>query len=527
MKKFFVLIAVFLCVFFAGAQEETQSADTRGSYRIIDVEYDITGATQAYALALNVPIDTNRVFATEAELQAYIADIQQQITNLRVIASVETSYSFLTTITERMAVSEGSPSAVDIIPVVLKIATVDTFNFIIVPYPKYDSNSGLDLRLKFKNYNFFGTMETLTADIIYLFDTDDNTHSIGANLDFDLPFKLSIFDVKWLNDYSLDYTFGKSKPEFGASTGLEFTLPFELVSLVFTIKQSADLDFDYYEGDQLYFTENASIAIPIEIADINSWTKVHLTPDVHAVYHWDADGITDPDLLGPVIGTGYTLSSSRVNWIENYRSGFSFEFGQKFDYNYNEIKKENHEDFIPSIWAELELYRAFKYLSFNTRMYLIGIDNGDTGIGDRLRGIKDDQNGIDTPLAFVANFDFPVKVLQTDWMGWGKTIFKKEMPHFFSYLDFEMQISPFIDIAFSHIVVPDANVSRSFNYKDGWYAGGLEILVYPNKMRSLQGRVSFGVDLARTLGFLESRLDTTWRSSVSKWELFIGIGLFY
>jgi hypothetical protein len=101
------------------------------------------------------------------------------------------------------------------------------------------------------------------------------------------------------------------------------------------------------------------------------------------------------------------------------------------------------------------------------------------------------------------------------------------MPHFFSYLDFEMQFSPFIDIAFSHIYVPDADVSRTFHYKDGWYAGGIEMLVYPTKMRSLQGRVSFGVDLARTIGFLENKLDTSWREGVSRWELFIGIGLFY
>jgi hypothetical protein len=101
------------------------------------------------------------------------------------------------------------------------------------------------------------------------------------------------------------------------------------------------------------------------------------------------------------------------------------------------------------------------------------------------------------------------------------------MPRWFGYVDFELQLSPFIDIAFSHIDVPSADVNRTFSYKDGWYAGGLEMLVYPTKMRSLQGRISFGVDLARTLGFLENRLDTSWRSKVSRWELFIGIGLHY
>jgi len=369
-------------------------------------------------------------------------------------------------------------------------------------------------------------METLTADIIYVFDTEENSHKMGGNIDFDFPFKLSIFDAKWLNDYSLSYTVGKSKPEFSATTGLELTLPFDFISIVFSIEQSAHLDFEYTAaGDEIFYSEEASISIPIEIADINSWTKVHLTPDVHLTYHWDKDGITHKDLVGPVVGSGYTLSSKRVNWIGNYRNGFSFEFGQKFDYNYHETRKY----FVPSIWAELELYKAFKYLSFNTRIYLIAISNNTESIGSKLRGIKDEQNGIETSLAFVANFDLPVKVVQTDWMGWGKAIFKKDMPQWFGYVDFELQFSPFIDMAFSHIDVHNdaADVSRTFSYKDGWYAGGLEVLVYPTKMRSLQGRISFGVDLARTLGFLESKLDTSWRSNISRWELFIGIGLHY
>ena len=517
-----------------GARQRTAPAPAQQAeefrYRIIDVKYEITGATQQYALALNVPVDTDRFFETEDELQEYADGITQELMNLRVIARAEISYSFL-------------EPAGGVIPVIFVITTVDTFNLIIVPYPKYDSNDGLDLRFKLKNYNFFGLMQTLTADVIYKWelnnDTGKNDHTFGAALNFDLPFKVSIFDAKWLNDYSLSYTIGQSKPEFSAMTGIELTLPFDAVSLVFTAKQRVNLNFDYtVTGDELYFTEEASIAVPIEIAEINSWTKVKLIPDVHFAYNWDADGLSpnkyvkyslaanglvENDLLGPTVGAGYKLASSRVNWLENYRNGFSFEVGQKFDFNYHEAK----QDFMPSVWAEFEAYKAFKYLSFNSRLYLFAKENDTEEIGSRLRGIRDDQTGSKTSLAFVANFDLPVKVLQTHWRDWGCAIFKKEMPGWFDWLDFEMQLSPFIDIALSHIGVPAANVNRTFNYKDGWYAGGIEVLIYPTKMRSLQGRVSFGVDIARTLGFIESKIDTTWHDSVSRYELFIGIGLFY
>jgi hypothetical protein len=521
MKKTVSFIAAFFAAaaLFCQARPENAARAENRRFRIIYVDYDITGATQEYALALNVPVDTDRIFSTEDELRAYVADIEQQLMNQRVIETAETSYSFL----EPGGAIDFGASDPDIVPVALKIKTVDTHNLIIVPYPKYDSNSGLDMRLKLKNYNFLGLMQTLTGDVIYKYD-EDGKHSAGAAVSIDLPFKAGIFDMKWLNDYSISYTFGESKPEFGAMTGIEATLPFNMFSVVFTAKQRAGLDFDYTDaGDELYFTEEASIAVPIEIADIGGWAKVKLTPDMHAKYYWDPDGITHGDLLSPIVGTGYKLASSRVNWVGNYRNGFSFEFGQKFDYNFHPDKKK----FIPSIWTELQLFKAFKYLSLSTRLYLFGKDNDTEGIGGRLRGIRDDQDGIDTTFAFAGNFDMPVKVLQTDWTGWFRALFKKEPASFWAWLDFELQVSPFIDIAFSHIDVPSEGKNTVFDYKDGWYAAGVEVLVYPNKMRSLVARAGFGVDIARTLGFVGSRLDTSWREDVSRYELFFGIGLFY
>jgi hypothetical protein len=523
MPKTLPLAAVLLlCAALALPQGRAAETVPDGErYRIIDTEYEITGTTREYALALNVPIDTDRIFASREELAEYIADIEQQLRNQRTIATAETSYRFLEPGADITGKNEG------IVPVVLTIKTTDTFNFIILPYPKYNSNDGLDLRLKFKNYNFLGLMEVLTADIIYQWEIKDdgaNRHSFGGALNFDLPFKVSIFDMKWLNDYSITYTIGENKPEFGAMTGLEITLQLDGFSIVVTAKQSANLDFEYTAaGDELYATEEGSIAVPIEIADINTWTKVKLTPDVHAKYVWDRDGIVHKDLQSPIVGMGYKLASARVNWIGNYRDGFAFEFGQKFDYNYHPDKRA----FVPSIWVELQLFKAFRHFALVTRLYLKGIDNGTEKIGERLRGIRDDQNGIETSHMFVANIDLPIKLFRTDWRGWGRALFKKEMPNFFSYLDFEFQIAPFIDIAFSHIDVPSAGVDRTFDYKDGWYAGGLEVLVFPERMRSIVVRASFGVDIARTLGFVEKRLDTSWRSGVSRWELSIGVGLFF
>jgi hypothetical protein len=503
-------------------QERAAPAAPDGKcYRIVETEYEITGKTREYALALNIPIDTDRIFADLDELLDYIADIRQKLVNVRTLETAETSYRFLA------PVADGAGTSGGVVPVVLTIKTTDTFNLFILPYPKYNSDDGLDMKIKFKNYNFLGLMEVLTADIIYLWKTDDDgtdRHSFGGAINFDIPFGMSVFDMKWLNDYRLTYTIGKKKPEFGAMTGIEVTLPFDKVSFVFTAKQSANLNFDYTAaGDELYMAEEGSIAVPIEIAAIGEYTKVKLTPDVHAKYIWDRDGIVHKDLQSPIVGMGYRLAAARVNWVDNYRDGFSFEFGQKFDYNYHPDKRA----FQPYIWTEVQLFKAFRHLSFSGRFYVTGMDNADEDIDGRLRGIRDNQNGIPTSFAFVANIDLPVRLFRTDWRGWGRALFKKEMPNFFSYLDFEFQIAPFIDIALSHIDVPSAGVNRTFDYRDGWYAGGLEALFFPEKMRSIVVRASLGFDLVRSLGFVEKRMNTSWRAATAPWELSIGVGLFY
>ena len=63
------------------------------------------------------------------------------------------------------------------------------------------------------------------------------------------------------------------------------------------------------------------------------------------------------------------------------------------------------------------------------------------------------------------------------------------------------------------------------------------MLVYPNKMKSITGRVSLGLDAVKFLDKIGNKVsivekitdklfNTSWRTG-SIWELFIGIGLFY
>jgi hypothetical protein len=188
----------------------------------------------------------------------------------------------------------------------------------------------------------------------------------------------------------------------------------------------------------------------------------------------------------------------------------------------------------PSLSATFAGYYPFKYAGIVSRLQFLTYSNTVIGIGGYLRGIRDSQDTLlDTTTALIFNFDVPIKIVQTDWRGWGKAIFKTEMPSWFRFFDFEFQFSPFVDAALSQFDAAEfkAGRARTFDPRDGWYAAGLDALVFPNEFRSIQVRASLGVDAVRVAErFLPSvankLFNTDWRKA-SMYEIFIGIGLHY
>jgi hypothetical protein len=533
-----VFLAVLFCFFVLPAEQ----------YRIGDIRYELMGRTKAYALGLAVEVDQKRVFDSLVDLDIYVAKIRRELVNQRVFDVAEIVYE----LPQNDGNADSGTSATPI-PVMITIMARDTFNFIVIPYPKYDSNSGWDIKLKLKDYNFLGLMQTLTADLVYQY-TDESENKIGFNLDYSFPFKLSPFDAQWLNSVSFSYTIGESEPEYGWTTGLKLVFPLDVIDLEFTVEHGLSRNFDYdwdnwnnadnkQYNDGFYFTDSAKFAVPIALTEFVGVSRVYFTPDVHFSYNWDpTDGvIKHPDLRGPVLGTGYSLSTSHIDWIGNYRKGFSLSAGQSLDYSFNDTVEDK---IVPSVSIALSGFGAFKYASISARINLFSYFLADSAtaemsglnsklIGTYLRGVKDDQRGSRTPAAFVLNGDLPVKVVSTNWRGWWKTVTRHTAPGWFRFFDFELQASPFFDMALTRNTLDSTDHKpRDFSLKDGWYSAGMEFLIFPARWRSLVVRVSGGVDLTRfgpSSKILNKVIkpDMDWRESVSKYELFFGIGLFY
>ena len=217
MRKFLALLCLIFTSTFIFAQE----------YKIDNVIYELNpssweflGTTKQYALEQAVSIDYNKVFKTREEFDKYVKDLETRIHNTRAFQTIE------------IKVQEGKPASKESpVPVTLTIITTDSIHLLGVPYPKYNSNDGFIFKLKIKDTNFLGSLNTMSSDINFHIDTSEpeTKYIVGLTFSFDYPFKAGIFDAVFINDHSLNYTFGETMPEWNAKTGLKFTLPFSIL----------------------------------------------------------------------------------------------------------------------------------------------------------------------------------------------------------------------------------------------------------------------------------------------------------
>ena len=127
--------------------------DENSIFVISSINCNITGRTRPYAVLYNGEFKTGEEIQGQANLEKYIRDKTQMLLNHRVLKTVSIDY------TAEDAREDGK------IPVNLVINIEDTWNFIIMPIPRYSSNTGLELILRYRDYNFLGTMNPLPINV--------------------------------------------------------------------------------------------------------------------------------------------------------------------------------------------------------------------------------------------------------------------------------------------------------------------------------------------------------------------------
>ncbi len=514
MKKFPLLFALFIAMPFCAFCLKI----TKVNYNIQGCGARIFGVTQDYVLAKEVPVDTKTEFPDEVTLNLYLEDYKKKLNNLRAFETIDVTYEIIEN------------------DVTLNVSVKDSFHLFAIPGPKYDSNTGLIFKLKIKDSNFLGSLNTLNSGIYFMIPTiesDATKAEFGFDINFDYPFKMGIFDSTWLNALSLSYTVGDNMPEWGIATGLRLELPVGKHSLIFETNQKFNNNFDYKDyGDSMYFVNDFKVSMPLKIAHLDYSGDIIYTPYLTTSINWDFNGISklNSDLSSPVLTGGHKIAFGRTDWESNLRDGYYFSVDNYYTYNFQRqrfypviemnAKAYKKIDLIPDSYILRNLglctdIHAFTFM-FNPKKNKYIMNDG-KAIGHYIRGVRDSQEYKDTQYsalnptsALIFNFDLPIHLFSTN--------FQKS---FLRYFNFDLQLSPFFDMALCYNKI----TQNLFSFKDGFYGTGLEVIVYPLKWSGITIRASVGIDAGRK--FFANKLNMDWRQNVAKTEIQLGFGLHY
>jgi hypothetical protein len=465
------------------AAEQVPEPEVLPLYRIAGVEYRIAGVTQERILEIYMEIPSGKLFYSEEELFAFIADKTIHLNNQR------TFDSGTVTVAEIVKQEEGPDE------VFLLVEAKDTWNILVLPYFKYDSNDGLLLSLRGRDYNFLGSMETLSFNLDYTSDPfgeagKDPQFSFNGN--FTMPFAL--WDRDW--DFSLGYNveYETEQPVyFSLDTGLAYYFP------LFDRRWKASVSNNYYlnrrDGDappedHYYFTSGASVGGPISTGLTVGRFPISYSPSISASGSWVALSPISEGRKG-ITGTfSHSLGWGRIDEKGNFRKGYTFSVSNSNSYNF--YKEDPAFSFNTAVQAHTE----WGWGGLNSRLHgFFLIDTSKNDAGGPLRGIIDDRiDNVDAGI--YANLDLPFNMWIWFMSRW-----------------FEGHLSPFFDAAMFR------GTDGSFGYDKFWYATGVEGYAFLKRARSIYLRVSFGFDLKAVL-----------EEGANPWdvkEIFIGLARHY
>jgi hypothetical protein len=496
--------------------DKTVSAYEADAVFIINsFSFKISGITRRFALINKGELEEGEEITGFSNLKKYIKEKQQILYNERTLESVSINYSV------------GQKREDGKYPVDLEITTKDTWNIYAVPKPQYSTNSGFKLTVNYRDYNFLGTLVPLRFDVGYRY-SENNRNYFTFMLDTDTPFVFFNLNWNFIFYNSIDYSPQLEKKFlYKNTTGFQVQLPFKKTVFIVGFKESLFLNQEHDETykqppynygdnqDGLYFSSNPYIhwVIPTGV-EAKNFGQIYYTPYFNAAINhelprWPLDDIKNEKTLS----LGHSISFGRIDWNDNLRNGLSVNAGNSYNYSF---RNKRHDVRPLDINYQLSItgHHIFKkdLFGFSTRFLLRHwlFDAVHDNAGDVLRGIRD--NNVLANFMMSVNLDFPFKVLEArpdQWFGVSQ----------FKLFNFDLYLSPIMDAAVFHH--PDHQTVIGF--RNFLFTGGIEAIFFPLRMRSIQLRMSFGLNFSG--GELSNNLRPVGGydpSSASKYEIYIG-----
>jgi hypothetical protein len=476
--------------------------------------YNVIGRTLPFVLNNKTELKKGEEITGKTNLLKFIKDKGQILTNERVLKdNVRIEY----TIGE--ATEDGK------YPVDMEIYVEDTWNIIALPYPKFDSNYGLNITIKARDYNFFGTMQPLRVDLgyKYKYNEDKNTYQSYFSLMVDSGLPFQVFGLNFLFDFDnfFDYRPDMDLPYYFKNiTGISLDIPIKRTTLTLLFAESFILNEENSDSDKpiygefqegLYLSSKPSISWKIPTGlEIGEYGELTYTPNVYAVFNHKLQWELDKNRIGPILYFNHTLSFGRINWIDNFREGINFQVNNLYNYNFYYQKDPIIDKEPLSYDYSIETKAFFIFIKdifgLSTRLsFRHWINSYYEYAGDALRGVRDvlrdvNDNVVNVEFILSLNLDIHIRALKINAYDW--------FPNnkFLRSLGFDLHINPVIDGAFYK--QPSKDVL--FDPENFLLGAGFETIIYPHQFRSLFFRISL-----------------CWNfSNISKgtpWELFLGM----
>ncbi len=481
-------------------------------YRIRDYVWNIEGKTDSFYLEKKINAEKEIEFSSREELSQYVEALEKKCSNLRLFEDFKTNL--------KITPSEISGRN----DVVVEIDARESLSHAVVPYPKYSSIEGFKFKTKLKDMNFQGKLEKLEAELAFIMQKKtyekEYRPGVGVAFKYRLPFYIGKAELTWDNFHEVSYIKDDPLPEWNLASGFSLLYPFDHFDLSVHAHQVASRDSLYEKyDDEIYFSENADFSVPITIMQNDFLGELKYAPGCSIEWIWNADhkiNSRTEDLARQELLGFHKFYAGKIDWEGNFRKGLCFELKHSAGFNFYDRKK------VHGIEADFTGHTHNERVGINFRTKAFYYKNKKLRIGNYLRGIADDQyygsqSGYDdfflcaTNTAFVFNIDVPIKLFDLDF---GESSLK--------LFNCEVQFSPFVDFALTYSRYND----RYFNLKDGFYCAGFECIVYPKKFKSMQARLSGGVDISRTL--LKEYADNSCRQKKTpRYEITFGFDLYF
>lgn len=471
--------------------EETYSAPTDDNtlYIIQKIEFQVKGRSKPFALMYHGKFREDEEIIGKENLERYIALKIQLLMNQRVLEEVRIDHFI------------GEADETGAFPVKLVVYVKDTWNFIVLPYPKFDSNDGFSITLKARDYNFLGAMSPLKLDFGFARESDGDK-TFNFLLDSDTPF--SLFGLRWNLNFDNEIGFTIGKPLYYQNvTGLSVDLPWRITTFNFgfnhyvTVNEEVDDEakdlygatgdfYDPYGSAEFY----ANWEIPLGFSAGN-FGDISYTPKISTRFNYPVS--KQYDHRKPVISFSNTIGFGRTDWIGNFRKELSASISNSYNWYLNRSDAPLDIDINATgtvhwpfnkyigISSRLNYYQKWQWSAKNDKWL------PNYSAGNMIRGVIDRDLQADLMLSL--NLDFTIRLLRF----WPSEWFNKPKLRFFN---FELYISPFLDLALLkgpyNYLKQNPYEGTDFNFKDIVAGFGLELILYPGFFRSLRLRVSLG-----------------------------------